>query len=170
MINKQTNKNHLHPLMTGTLERSPGTKPTPQTLQVAAGPLCPLFCQKPWVGGRLGSLGSETQGGAEHWEQGDGRVSGALRVLGEPGSLRLMRLSSHFPHCNSTKAMPLAWLHHNPRSRSGFAERSQDQPKGEPSSATPRKSCLAKRTHLGLENQRWEEGVESLHLPSWNVQ
>lgn len=111
----------------------------------------------------------------ENWGEGDKwpgpaeRVTELLGPWGREGP-RVEEVPKPLSHPDSTKAMPLAWLHHSPGSRSGLLSALRASPKGDPSSATPRKSCSAKRTRLGLENQRREEGVESLHLPARNMQ
>lgn len=106
----------------------------------------------------------------ENWGEGDRWPSPAERVtelLGPRGTEvpHAEEVPKPLSHPDSTKAMPLAWLHHNPGSRSGLLSTLRDSPKGDRSSATPRKSCSAKRIRLGLGTQRREEGVESLHLP-----
>lgn len=72
--------------------------------------------------------------------EGDGR---SLEDPGDPESLRLKRLPSHLSHPDSTKAMLLAWLHHNPGSGSGLL--SQGQPKMGPKFSHTKKILLGQK-------------------------
>lgn len=86
----------------------------------------------------------------ENWGEGDRWPSPAERVtelLGPWGSEvpRVEEVLKPLSHPDSTKAMPLAWLHHNLGSRSGLLSALRASPKGDPEFSHTKKILLGQK-------------------------